>query len=62
MTVCTSTDPSARRQTTKTAASASRNTGVDTAYGMSRATWTTSAAMVPKTPTIDTAAQYMAGT
>ena len=48
---------SLRHQTAKTAASASVKSVLEATYGTLRPTWSTSAAMMPKTPTAATASQ-----
>src|SRR4051812_4475844 len=49
-------------QSTKTAASATAKTAVDTRYGTPSSTCSTSATIVPNTATISTANQYTHGT
>ncbi len=50
--------PSQRCHVAKTAARSAAYATVDATYGTSNPTWSTSAAIVPKIPTITTAAQY----
>ena len=52
---------STQNQSVKTAASTTTNNTVDITYGTPKPTCSTSAAMVPNTPTIATANQYVAG-
>ncbi len=54
--------PSSRRHRPNTTASATAKAAVETAYGTPITTCATSAAIVPNTLTITTAAQYTAGT
>jgi hypothetical protein len=55
--VCTESVPSVRCQITKTAARTTAYSSADATYGTWNQTWRTSAAIVPKMPTMTTASQ-----